>query len=366
MHKISWTSPDPERLFRHGGVLPEAGYMLDFSGSVNPLGPPRSVLTMLRRELPDIRRYPDPDCRRLRDRLAALHGISREQVIVGNGANELIYLIAQTFRPKRVAIAEPTYTEYLRASRSIGAEVDHWLPEDDEEFTPELFDPKDADLVWLCNPNNPTGKLWPQGCLLASWIEAHPRTLFVVDESFMPLCRDAAFRSVIPSLRDVIPPQNQPSNLVVVRSLTKFYTLPGLRLGYALTSVERALSLRAHAVPWSVNTLAQTAGLHALDDLEFEKQTDQWLGGEARSFADSLSADRRHLRSLESQVNFVLVRLQGLPADRAVTWLAERKIAVRDASNFVGLDQRYIRISARTRRDNLQLLAALRFLFQEG
>jgi threonine-phosphate decarboxylase len=366
MRKIAWTSPDPERLFRHGGVLPNAEGILDFSASLNPLGPPRSVLAALRRELSDIKHYPDPECCRLRHRLAALHGVAPEQVIVGNGANELIYLIAQTFRPKRVAIAEPTYTEYLRASRSVGAEVDHWLPEDDEEFTPQLFDPQGADLVWLCNPNNPTGKLWPEGCSLTSWIAAHPRTLFVVDESFLSLCHAAAFRSVMPSLRTVVPRRDQPSNLVIVRSLTKYYALPGLRLGYAVTSVERALSLRAHAVPCSVNTLAQTAGLHALDDLEFEKQTDQWLRGEVTSFIHGLGGGQWGLHPLQSQVNFVLVRLQGVHAGRVVTWLAERKIAVRDASNFVGLDERYIRIAARTRGDNRRLLDGLKALFQGG
>src|SRR5262249_27050342 len=144
-------------------------------------------------------RYPDPDCRLLGERLAEGHGCDRGQVVTGNGANDLIYALTRAVRPRRVAIAEPTYTEYLRAALFVGAEVAHWLAEG-ADFEPGPFAPEGADLVWICNPNNPTGRLWPGGDVLAAWIRAHPRTLFVVDEAFLPLTREGDRRSLVPQV----------------------------------------------------------------------------------------------------------------------------------------------------------------------
>ncbi|MBV9125029.1 MAG: aminotransferase class I/II-fold pyridoxal phosphate-dependent enzyme, partial [Planctomycetes bacterium] len=217
--------PYSPALFRHGG-RPTAGEdnRLDFSANINPLGPPRSALQAIARAWGGVASYPDPECRPLSDLLAARHQVEPAQVLIGNGSNELIYLISRAWKPRRVAIVEPTYTEYLRASLLVGAEVDHWLPEE-EAFQPQPFDPGAAELVWLCQPNNPTGQLWPAGTL-AGWVEAHPRVLFVVDEAFLPFLPEEAEYSMIPALRRL-------PNLVVLRSLTKFYALPGLRIGYA-------------------------------------------------------------------------------------------------------------------------------------
>src|SRR4051794_40701792 len=154
MRKIPPPYTDPAPLFRHGGRRPDQQGMLDFSASINPLGPPKSVLKALRAALPEIAHYPDPDCRELTEKIAAYHGVSPEQVVVGNGSNELIHAIARAFRPKRVAIVEPTYTEYLRASLLVGADVDHWMSRS-ARFSLAPFDPEGADLVWLRNPNNP-------------------------------------------------------------------------------------------------------------------------------------------------------------------------------------------------------------------
>ena len=141
MRKLTRPYTDPTPLFRHGGRRADQRHMLDFSASINPLGPPASVLRVLRDGLGEIAHYPDPECRELTQRIAAYHNVDPEMVVVGNGSNELIYAIARAFRPKRVAIAEPTYTEYLRASLLVGAEVDHWLAEA-EQFFLRPFDPR--------------------------------------------------------------------------------------------------------------------------------------------------------------------------------------------------------------------------------
>jgi threonine-phosphate decarboxylase len=271
MRKVPSPPDYPAALFRHGDRAATAPGLLDFSVTVNPLGPPPAVLRALQGGLAAVGRYPDPDCTLLRERLAALHGCCPDAVIVGNGANDLIYAVTRAARPRRVAIAEPTYTEYLRAALHGGAAVSHWLGEGDT-FQPAPFDPEGADLLWLCNPNNPTGRLWPPPAELAAWASAHPRTLFAVDEAFLPLLlpeETARERSLIPHLRAL-------PNVVVLRSLTKQYALPGLRLG-------------------------------------------------------SVAAER----------------------------LLRQGFAVRDASNFVGLDEHYLRLAARTPADNDRLLATL-------
>jgi histidinol-phosphate/aromatic aminotransferase/cobyric acid decarboxylase-like protein len=365
MRKIAAPYTDPSPLFRHGGAPQrDRGQLLDFSASINPLGPPESVLRALRDELPNIAHYPDPECQELTERLAVLHGVAPSQVVVGNGSNELIYAIARAFRPKHVAIAEPTYTEYLRASLLVGAKVDHWLAEGNHfKFT--TFDPEGADIVWLANPNNPTGGMWAGGAYLTRWIASHPESLFVMDEAFLPLrwenfCRARGFPpSLIWYMKDI-------SNLIVLNSFTKMYALPGLRLGYAVASVELTEQLRRQLVPWSVNCLAQRAGLACLDgDPDYRQRTAQWLNGtrlgngssprNGRADGVALKHVPRLLRALPSHCNFFLARLKGVTSDWLRARLAERGIAIRDASNFVGLDQRYVRIAIRTPAENARL-----------
>jgi threonine-phosphate decarboxylase len=295
----------------------------------------------------------------LTERLAVRHGVAPAQVVVGNGASELIALVAQALQPRRVAIAEPTYTEYLRASWLVGATAAHWLADEADDFEPAPFHARGADLVWLCNPNSPTGHLWLSGPRLLPWARSHRRSLFVVDESFLPFVEGEEHYSLIPSV-------NRLSNLVVVRSLTKVYALPGLRLGYAVTNADLAQHLRDHRVPWSVNTFAQTAGLAALDDDAFLVRTVRWLKRAAPEFVTALRAASPCLSPIATWAPFVLVRLNGCTAPNLTRRLAERGLAIRDASNFVGLGERYIRLAVGSPKGTSRLLDELRTLPQEG
>ena len=353
MRRFLPSYPYSAALFRHGG-RPAAGedLRLDFSASINPLGPPPTALFAATRAWERVASYPDPECRQLRDLLAARHRVDPAQVVIGNGSNELIYLISRAWKPRRVAIVEPTYTEYLRASLLVGAAVDHWLPEE-ETWQPQPFDPQAAELVWLCQPNNPTGQLWPARTL-AQWIEAHPGVRFVVDEAFLPFLPNEAEHSMIPALRRL-------PNLVVLRSLTKFYALPGLRIGYAVVSRGLEKVLGPQLIPWSVNTLAQAAALAALEDASFAAQTHAWLEAERSSFQDRLRSLARGWRVFPSRVNFLLVRMEEttLTAPELAAQLARRGLAIRDASNFIGLDERYFRVAIRSAGENRRLLKEL-------
>ncbi|HYT88446.1 MAG TPA: threonine-phosphate decarboxylase [Gemmataceae bacterium] len=360
MRKIPCPHNDLARLFRHGDRAAAPG-LLDFSVTVNPLGPPASVLRALQSGLATVGRYPDPDCRLLTERLAAYHGCLPSEVIVGNGANDLIYAITRAVRPRQVAIAEPTYTEYLRAALQVGATVSHWLAEGDD-FQPAPFDPEAAELLWLCNPNNPTGRLWPSPVELSAWIAAHPQTLFVIDEAFLPLLvsdEDGPKRSMISWIGKL-------SNVVVLRSLTKQYALPGLRLGYAVAMAEWAQRIRAEVVPWSVNALAQLAGVAALADAEYHQRTRAWLANEVPSFMKCLAGISERLQPVPSATSFVLVRLKELTAAAVAAFLGRHGVAVREASNFVGLDGRYLRLAVRTAECNERLLKLLREILLAG
>lgn len=354
MRRIAFDLRQAPVLYRHGGTFPpERRPRLDFSVNVNPHGPPLGVLQALRRQLPAIARYPDPECGELTSRLARLHALAPAQVVVGNGSNDLIHALTRAVRPRQVALVEPAYTEYLRAALLAGAAPAHWLP-DDPGLTPQPFDPQGAELLWLGHPGNPTGHVW-QRDLLAEWIAAHPRTLFAVDEAFLPFLDDEAEHSLLPLL-DRLP------NLIVLRSFTKVYALPGLRLGYAAAAPELAARLREQVVPWSVNTLAQTAGLAALDDAAFLARTRAWLAAESVALRGQLAGLAPHLEPLPGRACFVLLRLQRADGPELVRRLAEVGIALRDASNFVGLDAHHVRVAVRTAADNRRLVQELRTL----
>jgi threonine-phosphate decarboxylase len=348
---------DPTPLFRHGSeATSHQRAVLDFSVNVNPLGPPPSVLEALRQGLDGISRYPDPECRALKLQLALRHGLSPEHIVIGNGSNELIHAIVQRSPMRLAVIVEPTYTEYLRASRGVDHRVEHWLSEA-PSFSLEPFPLPSARLIWLCNPNNPTGQLWRRD-QLAPWIAANPTVQFVVDEAFLPFRPDEQIYSLLGDVHWL-------SNLVVLRSLTKLYTLPGLRLGYLVTEPGLAAKIQFQLPTWSVSVLAQVAGLAALRDEDFLRRTRTWLNIERPEFLSQLRA-LPSVDPVPSQANFILLRLRERTAGGVAGRLAERGIAVRDASNFIGLDHHYLRVAVRTRADNQRLVEELSTLLREG
>jgi threonine-phosphate decarboxylase len=355
MHKVRRPAVDLAGLFRHGGrsvTGPELAS--DFSVNVNPLGPPSGVLNGLREELDAIARYPDSDCTALAARLAAHHDVAPEQIVIGNGSTELIYAIARAYRPRRAAIMEPTFTEYLRASLRVGADAEHWLAEP-PHFDLEPFEPGEADLVWLCNPNNPTGRLWLPNAL-AGWMRNHPATQFVVDEAFLPFLDEEQEHSLIPAL-------SRFPNVSVIRSMTKVYALAGLRLGYAVANPRRADAIRSQIPPWSVNHFAQAAGLAALADHDFLARTRQWFRAERRAFDQGLISLSQFLEVVPSRANFNLLRIRCGCSAWLAELLAQHGLIVRDASNFIGLSEGHVRVAVRTAPENRRLLAELRSLF---
>jgi L-threonine-O-3-phosphate decarboxylase len=345
----------------------DRGDVLDFSASINPLGPPEGLRPVLVRAMDRLVHYPDPDAAGLVELLARHCGVAPQQVVAGNGSTEILFALARGCEFERALIPVPSYADYARAIETAGRPVEFLPLEEAADFALDwprlLAGLHPRDLVMLGQPNNPTGRLFANEALLSA-AASHPQVTFVVDEAFAGFVQE--YRSLSDKGDSPIFAETKigtvplPANVIVVRSLTKFYAVPGLRLGYAVASPAAAERIRRHIPPWSVNVLAQEAAACLLADEEFARQTVAFVGHQREWLAREL-AGLPALRVYPSAANFLLVRLeQGGPsaAGLAERLLAEG-IAIRmfDASQH--LDGRYFRVAVRTREENERLLAAL-------
>lgn len=343
-------------LERHG--LPPERPLVDFSVNINPLGPPAWIEARLAASLPQLTRYPNPDDLEARAALAASEGVTPEHALLTNGGVEAIFLAAALHAGQRAIIVQPTFLEYARACRHYGLTLSE-IGLDAMTFTLDERVALEAmarcDVMFLCRPNNPTGTLIPR-TLIERMLDVglrHGSTL-VVDEAFVDFVDED--ERLTPLLADY-------PNLLLLRSLTKLYALPGLRLGYLLGSDERVCRAAERQLPWSVNALA--AGLVAplLADKDFLARTRVWLATERRRL-------ERGMRDLglcviDSRANFLLLRescpTEAAPgvADALFGHLLAHGILARHTHNFTGLDGAWLRLAVRDSEDNQRLLQAL-------
>ncbi len=344
----------------HGGLVPgelaKLGLapenVLDFSASINPLGPPQAVREALARL--DLASYPDPDCTRLREALAGKTGVSPENIVAGNGSNELIYLITRAYLGKGDAavILAPTFSEYESACRLCGASPvfvrageDSGFAWDMEEVTRQinLLQPG---LVFLCNPNNPTG-VYLNHEAISALAEATGRGLLVIDEAYMAFAPGMPAGTALPA-----------ENVVVLRSMTKDYALTALRLGYAICRETIARRIAMQQPTWSVNGAAQAAGLAALSDPAHLTLTGECVAEGKRFLEHELAA--LGLMVMPSAANFLLVKVGNATALRNA--LLSKGVCVRDCTSF-GLPD-HIRVAVRTIPECQRLIEALRGVIQ--
>jgi len=329
----------------HLGLTPEA--VLDFSVNGNPYGPSPLVREAIAHVPYD--RYPDREVLALRRVLAAHLDVTPDQLLVGNGSTELVWLVALAFvrAGDTVLLVGPTFGEYARAAVLMGAHLCQYTaqPETDFQIVPEeitrLLQQWQPRLVFLCNPNNPTGTFVSPD-IIAHWTTAWPGTLFVVDEAYLTFAASAP--SVLPGLRH---------NMLVLRSMTKAYALAGLRLGYAIGTPDVLATLRRARPPWSVNALAQAAGIAALQDTAHLASCLAQIASAKHELLVGLQA--LGLAPLPSTTHFFLVRVGNAAACRQA--LLQRGILVRDCASF-GLPE-YIRVATRRPAENACLLTAL-------
>lgn len=348
--------------YGHGGDLTTAEALygrrpeqfLDFSANMNPFGPPERVGRLLAKRWPELARYPDPAVRELREAIAEHYGVPASCVLVGNGAAELIDLSARWLGARSVGIARPAFSEYEEAVRKYGGHVvDIPLSAEDGFALREsdlLAAAERTDLLMIGHPNNPTGRL------------ADPELLLRLVKRGKPIVVDEAFVDFVPHEREVslIRQAAETAGLYVLRSMTKFFAIPGLRLGFMVARPEAIEQLRAMQVPWSVNAAAQWAGVAALGDTAYADKTRRWLAEERPWLTERLR--RLGLKVYDSDVNFLLLRLPartGMTAGELQQALGRAGVLIRDGSRFPGLDERYVRVAVRLRQDNVQLVEAL-------
>ncbi len=340
------------------GLTPEE--VLDFSVNSNPYGPSPAVQKALASVPLD--RYPDRDCLQLRQAILEYeiqdHRLSLSSLLCGNGSNELIWTIATTFlRPgEKVAIIGPTFGEYSAACRAAGATIVGIRATAEDQFQPDSIticrwlQKELPRLVWLCNPNNPTGSLLEPDDLFRILHRCRRiGALLVIDEAY----RHFVFPAEISHTHELLGKQLE-LPLIILRSLTKDFALAGLRLGYALANPVLLAQLQTHLPAWNVNALAQAAGIAALQDQPYLQQTLQTLQHERDSFFQALHT--LPVNVVPSHTHFCLLEVADAPGIRAR--LLQQKLLVRDCTSF-GLP-RYIRVATRPAPDWQILIQALR------
>lgn len=339
----------------------EAREILDFSANVNPLGPSKRTIEKICESVWKVPYYPDPDYTELREAISRyIGGIRTDNLIVGNGSTELIYLFCEVFIGKvdLALIPEPTFGEYENAVRRVGGKpvyvnCGHNFRIDVSRLLEKMAAPVKA--VFLCNPNNPTGILAPREDMLEI-IEkaARESSLVLVDEAFIEFVSEEKRYSLTAEVKKY-------ENLFVLRSLTKAFGLTGLRVGYGIACEDLINLLFKVKPPWNVNCLAQAAAISALEDQEHLKRA-QKLVDEERKFLLGELEKIKGLKVFPTDANFILMNIRqfGLTAAQLKEKMLSHGILLRNCSSFRGLNEYYVRVSVRTREENEKFLASLK------
>ena len=342
--------------------IPRDG-LIDFSSSINPLGIRESVLSAAKEAAGASSVYPDSESRLLKSAIAAFEGVPAEDIFVSAGASDIFFRLMAVKRPERVLLTAPSFSDYARAAQAYGAQVSYHALTRGEGFQitrefAEAVTREQPDIVFLCNPNNPTGVLTGleniRNVLDAA---SEAGSLLVVDECFLGLAENGAELSAKSFLGEY-------ENLLIVRAFTKTFSLPGLRIGYSITSdTGLNAALRQCGPDWPVSNVAQAAALASLEGgAEFLEETHKFIAEAKRGLIRGLR--ELGLAVFGSAANFVFFY-----ADTAInlqTALLEKGIAIRDCAGFAGLTDGYYRIAVRSERDNDALLSAIAALMNGG
>ena len=369
--------------------------ILDYSSNINPYGIPESLKKRITENLEILERYPDPDYIELRQKLAHLNKVDVSNIILGNGATEIIFLFMKVINPKKILIAAPTFGEYERAAKATERVEDSSIlgnsnkKKDDEKSSGkqkieiEYFELKESDdfklnihnlknelekkydLLIICNPNNPTGKFLKLSETEQILKECNKyNTKLFIDEAFIDFLKDGMKESIINT-------KENKQNLFVTRAFTKFFAMPGLRLGYGIyfdKKLEKRISEKKE--PWSVNNIAEMAGLTVLDDTKYIEETLKWIAEEKTYVYEKLN-EINGIKPYKTEVNFITVKiednfiLKGLNVKILREKMLEQGILIRDASNFNFLDERFFRLAIKDRENNDRVIETLKKIFDD-
>lgn len=336
--------------FEHGGNIYAHEGAVDFSASLNPLGMPAPVVEALRSAATRFEAYPDPECRELCEAIARAEGVPASQILCTAGATDLIQRACLALRPERALVTAPCFSGYEEALEQADVPIVRHVLASGEDFdvTERLVEDvrrNPGALVFLCNPNNPTGRIIGRD-LLQRIVRAAAEagSTVVLDECFLDFTRE-------PSM---VPLCAEHPNLIVMRAFTKLYAMAGLRLGYGICADEALLGrVRAAGQCWAVSTPAQVAGVAALGMEGWAEQSRVYVDAERAKLAAALR--NLHLRVIEGQANYLMFQA----AEGLEERLLARGFLIRPCANFQGLDSTWYRIAVRTAEENEALVAAL-------
>lgn len=357
-HTDHFHGSDLEKIEKAMGIKKEE--IISFSANVNPLGLSDELKHFLSGHLDVITSYPDREYTKLREAIGSYIHCNPEQIIVGNGATELISLFLGALNPQKALIIGPTYSEYEREISLGGGTVHYYFTKEENHFHLDIADflkemEQGYDLVILCNPNNPTSTILTREelSLLLSELSGRHACL-MVDETYAEFVENEADVSAVSLV-------NRFDNLLVLRGTAKFFAAPGLRLGYGIVGSSRLLSLiKEHKNPWTINSIAELAGCFMFQDQNFIKATRQ-LMEEERDFVCKRLSAINGLTVFPASCNFVLVKIEkeGKDADLLFEHCIKKKMMIRNCSSFPTLSNQYFRVCFMKHKDNLALIEAI-------
>ncbi|MBN2569244.1 MAG: threonine-phosphate decarboxylase [Deltaproteobacteria bacterium] len=332
--------------------------IIDFSASINPLGCPPGLREAIIEDFDSVLHYPDCDSFDLVEGLSEYHDIGHECILAGNGSTEFIYWIPMIFRPRRALIVSPAFSEYERALAVMGTDVSYFRADEKNSFSVDIDDlckcvADDFDIIYFCNPANPTGVLTPREELRrVAQSAGETGALLVVDEAFIDFVEEESFKREI----------HRSSHVIILRSMTKFFAIPGLRLGYIMASPSVIAKIEEHRLPWTVNSLLQGAAVKTLFDTDYIRETRKYIMIEREYLKDALNLIPG-LRVFKSSANYLLVSIDGqmgLNAPELRKRLIPEGIVIRDCSNFQDMGDLYFRVAVKTHEQNRVLVESLR------
>lgn len=333
--------------------------IIDFSSNINPYLI-KNLDKYILEGLKECSRYPDINYTNLRLNIAKYLSIESSHVIPGNGATEIIYLLMKSI-DKRIAILNPNFSEYERGAKLSGLEILNLYLNKDKDFEINLDDIKDNidkfDSLFICNPSNPIGKVYDLRKLL-ELLNKHNK-LLIVDETFMEFVEDEKKYSLVNYVKDN-------KNIFIIKAITKFFGIPGIRLGYGICSnkgiLEKMYEIKE---PWSINSFADTLSNYIFNDEEYIKNSKEFFIKERAYMLKEL--EKIHtIKAYETNTNFILIKLFDKKSNELKKELFEQgNILIRDASNFRNLDEKYIRIAIKSHEENKQLLEQLNKILGE-
>jgi len=331
----------------HGGRVYDKLINLDFSVNINPLGMPKEVKQSIVDNVDSYDIYPDTECLQLRRKLSQVENVDFENIVCGNGADDIIFRISQTINPKRVLILSPTFSEYEKSLN--GCEIKYYPLKEDFNFKiqPDILDYiSNIDIFYLCNPNNPTGQIIDESLMDLIVHKCRlENVILLVDECFLDfVINGISFKKYL----------NSELNMIILKAFTKIYCMAGIRLGYALCSNSNLCDkISNQGQAWSVSTVAQVCGLSALGCIGYIQKTRDYIQNERQFLVRNLN--RLGLKTYPSEANYILIKSK---LD-LYNLLLEQKILIRDCSNYIGLDSSYFRVAIRKHEENQTLIDTL-------